>query len=384
MKEFFENKVKNSILFKNLPSNMIVPRKERDPYYSHFTVRVKNLAEYIDIVGRLTKINNYSDFGELIFRGHSDASSNYKLIPTIGRKERLIEYSEGNMVAEMITLRPEDFLNLSNFELLSKLQHFGIPTRLLDFTYNPLIAMYFACCSDNKTDSRIVCASDTSSSFTNGIIETICGMYKYMDYNAISLDRLLGDVSEIRKYALHSEYPFMAKPKYSNDRIKHQSAVFMVFPNAMYDYRSRMVVLGREKKNEEEYRKHFVINDEEEKRLEYVRKEPTIYEDHPFYVNSKTLNNLFSFYEKEFDDFKSKTEFGINPKYHYIFKDRFSILNSIQELTPEQISNSFVSVLIERKYRKNILSELSSVGIDKAFVFPELEYTAEMVKNKFF
>ena len=174
----------------------------------------------------------------------------------------------------------------------------------------------------------------------------------------------------------------MAKPKYNNDRIKHQSAVFMVFPNAVYDYRSQMVAKGKETGSEEKYRR-FPLSPEEERRLEYVRKEPEIYKD-SFYVDSETLHNLFIFYKEQYKDFDNPREFGISGKYHFLFQDRFSIENEVQLLSDKIISGSFISILIEAKHRKRIIQELAIFGIDRAFVFPELEYTAEMVKNKFF
>lgn len=383
MYDCFANKVRQSKRIKSLSAGCIVPKTDWDSYYHHPTLRIKSLTEFIDIVNRLAEISDVPEYGKLVFRGHSDASSNYKLIPTIGRKWPIMEYSENRMVTEMLTLRPEEFSGItSDFDLLSKLQHFGLPTRLLDFTYNPLIALFFACSSSKKTDSRVVCTYDTCDWSTAGTIEKICGMYRHDDYNAVSLDKLLGGVSELREYALYTREPLMAKPKYSNDRIKHQSAVFMVFPNAVYDYRSQMVVKGRETGNEEDYRR-FQMSPEEARRLEYIRKEPEIYNG-SFYVDSETLSNLFAFYKERYKDFDNPREFAIPEKYHFLFQDRFSIENEVQQLSDKTISGSFVSILIDAKHRKRIVQELATVGIDRAFVYPELEYTAEMVKNKFF
>lgn len=381
MNDGFSKKVAYSRRIKSLPPEWIVSKEEWDSYYSHFTLRAKSLSDYILIINRLAEIcRSYS--GRLVFRGHSDSSSKYKLIPTIGRSGYRLEYAENEMVMEMLTLRPEEFSGIvSSFDLLSKLQHFGLPTRLLDFTYNPLVALYFACCNEKRTDSRIICSYDTSDESTKGTIENICSMYQYADYNAISLDTVLGGVSQIMEYKIHTFEPLMAKPKYANDRIKHQSAVFMVFPNAIYDYRSRMVVEGRKIGDEKEFLR-FELTDEEEKRLEYVRKEPSIYKG-SYYVTSTTLWKLFRYYNQLFPDFHKKSEFGIAKKYHPLFQKRFSVMDEIQELSARTISNSFVSILIESKYREKIIEELATVGIDKAFVFPELEYTAEMVRNKY-
>lgn len=377
----FAKKVKQSRRIKSLPSDWIVPKEEWDSYYQHFTLRVRTLPEYIEVINRLAKIND-SPMYRLVYRGHSDASSKYRLVPTIGRKRSIMDLTENRMVTEMLSLRPEEFAGIrTNFDLLSKLQHFGLPTRLLDFTYNPLIALYFACCTETNADSRIICTQDTSDTSTADVVEKICGMYQYNDYHAISLDQVIGGVSQLRKYSIYTREPLMAIPKYSNDRIKHQSAVFMVFPNAVYDLRSQMVIEGRKTGDEHQY-KRFIITPEEEKRLEYVRKEPDIYHG-AYYVDSRTLRDLFHYYEKQYDDF-AQPSLDIAGKYHFLFQNRFSIVNEIQELPDYTLSSSFISILIESKNKKRMIEDLATIGINKAFVFPELEYTTESIKNRLF
>lgn len=43
----------------------------------------------------------------------------------------------------------------------------------------------------------------------------------------------------------------------------------------------------------------------------------------------------------------------------------------------------FCSIIIEPKYKKQILNELDLMNINEAYLFPELEYTAKSVKEKY-
>ena len=57
------------------------------------------------------------------------------------------------MLKELILRCPNDFVGgLTTFQCLVRMQHYGLPTRLLDITSNPLVALYFACVSEDEDE----------------------------------------------------------------------------------------------------------------------------------------------------------------------------------------------------------------------------------------
>ena len=178
------------------------------------------------------------------YRGQGDTE--WRLTPKLYR-EKLFDH-ESVLIAELMRIAPESFIGMSRFDTLVKMQHYGLPTRLLDMTRNPLVALFFACADETTRDSDgAVYVFPQLPVFRqeNGAIRIIL---KYVfEYSGLELN-IASFVDDIKNHSqwntpheirytdeskiLHPlvKVPFYAVlPSMANERITCQDGAFMLF-----------------------------------------------------------------------------------------------------------------------------------------------------------
>ena len=171
------------------------------------TAEVNSLSDYFNAITAINKT-----FPRNLFRGQANKdwkieSSAYRCInkPTV---ERLRDYHE-KLISEVTDLR--DCELYKGLEMVAHLQHNGAKTVFIDYTQNPLVALWFACTAKEKSEKEAeACVYCMQESNINYAVDST-------DDNA---------VAKLFEKRPDSIYKFI--PPQINRRIPAQQSVFLI------------------------------------------------------------------------------------------------------------------------------------------------------------
>ena len=119
----------------------------------------------------------------------------------------------------------------STWQILSIGQQYGLPTRLLDWTYSPLVAAHFA--TENQDvydrDGVIYCADlDQMNALLPGVLKKHLKDERTNVFSIDALDRLAESLDDLKRLEEGKPFTLFFEPSSLVDRIANQYALFSV------------------------------------------------------------------------------------------------------------------------------------------------------------
>ncbi len=169
--------------------------------------------------------------GTYVFRGLQDAS--YKLLTTLIRLEGAYAQLEGHLLRNFKKFAHTDVTHQTSvWELMALAQHHGLPTRLLDWTYSPYVALHFATANHLRydIDGVIWCVKlHDSSEHLPTSLKGILDKEGSHSFTTEMLERECPTVADVGRFK--EQFALFLEPPSLGDRIVNQFALFSMMSN---------------------------------------------------------------------------------------------------------------------------------------------------------
>ena len=398
---------------------------------------IESVSDFLNDIKGIRNKSGYTLF--LFYRGHSD--KNYELKPSIYRNENFIK-NEDKIYRETIAKVPYDFNGKSSIESLALMQHYGVPTRILDLTTNALVALYFACEESKKIkeitkvkggsflkkvniDGEViifnipnesVCYSDSDkvtilanlSKYENNLHYEKNTSYKQdisdveikikeilkKTLKVINIDAVLEKAESLRYYSLNKKEEL--KKYYEDYRLKNIDKKIEDIIIENYKGKEKIkddiksfftiLLLTILKTIIDEAEQSYInsLNEKDpylKKLLHYIREDKSYFKP---IINPNDIGKILAVKPK-LDNPRIVRQQGA----FLIFGAESSFVYNSTKPMPEIKKDWIIKgnnnnkIIIKSSKKESILKELDKLGINKSTLFPEIDKVADYIKEKY-
>ncbi|MBE0514041.1 FRG domain-containing protein [Sulfurimonas sp.] len=323
---------------------------------------LKKIDEYI--TKESIDLHNY----EIFYRGENKFHES--TTPSIFRDGFL--KNEHKIFRELELRYPNIFDNAkTTIDKLSIMQHYGLPTRLLDFTTNPLLALYMAVDTDDYANFcstiKIVAIKKNKIKYYDSDAVSVFANFSKIDdsFNVNIVDNYFNDNGNIGKYNVCKRmgkrgfsYINSSESKKLNKNLKNDLGKLITQNNHDLQY------LLHEIKGEKPYFQDMIWMEHLDKSVVFVK---------PKHNSQRIINQAGLF-----------AIFGLNDGKKEAF--------SLEECADDEHFklNTFKlcdfgaeAMMCDKSFADSIRKALGTLGVTIDKVYPEIEYSSQHIKNVF-
>lgn len=203
---------------------------------------VKREQEIVSFSEYKTLIENFKNKEKVFYRGQADKT--YNISCSLSRDYGYVN-NENLIIKKTLKIKQKEFEGYKYpVEQLSKMQHYGIPTRLIDITIDPFIALYFAIeDTNNKQDAEVFIFEKEPYDLYSKEANVLSLLSIIDNYDIKNISKKYEEIyknqitdTEINKIIKENRFiKFNQELSNTNERLYEQKGTFIICSNNIHD-----------------------------------------------------------------------------------------------------------------------------------------------------